>query len=222
MNQYQEKILALLSDRGEFRGLPLREMAKMVGLNPDQPYAVQYHLDKLEKKGLISYDRKNKIIKRVETGTVRNDLVSVPILGTANCGAATIFADECWNGILQISEKLFPKAVNKEAVFAIEADGDSLNRAKIGPNHLSVESGDYVLVNSANKVPQNGDYVLSVVDGLGNIKKFSHDESTNRITLLSESTSNHPPIVLHESDDLSYFVGGVLFDVIKHGKDIYE
>ena len=217
MNIYQERILQLAGQRDDLGELPLRRIAELIELKPAHPQAVKYHLEQLEKRGLIIYNRTNKIIKKKEKGHVTNDLVAIPILGFANCGEANMFAEECWSGLLQISKRFVPKSVHKEKVYAVQSSGDSMNRARVGIDQLPIESGDYVLVDSENKNPKNGDYVLSVIDGLANIKKFIKDNNGLQVTLASESASDYPPIVLHKDDKVSYYVAGTAFGVIKKG-----
>ena len=61
---------------------------------------------------------------------------------------------------------------------AIQADGFSMNQAKIGKSKRNIEPGDYAIVDGDVKAPEDGQYVLSVIDGLANIKKFHLDRNT--------------------------------------------
>jgi len=58
-------------------------------------------------------------------------------------------------------------------------------------------------------------YVLSIIKGMANIKKFIFDEVRNRILLLSESTQDYAPIIIHNNDFDNYMVNGQVVQVIK-------
>ena len=142
-----------------------------------------------------------------------SSLLSVPILGTADCGPATMFADQNIEGYLKISKNVLGlKAIGD--FFAIRAFGNSMNRAKIAGRNI--EQGDYVIVDPKQKSPHNGDYVLSIIDNVANIKKFFRDVKNKLIMLLSESTETYPPIYIGQSEN--YFVSGKVIYVIKKPK----
>ena len=86
-----------------------------------------------------------------------------------------------------------------------------MNQAQIGTEKLSIEDGDYVVVDSSNTSPRNHDYVLSVIDGMANIKKFV--QRGDQIALISESAHSYQPILIHPDDN--YLVNGVVIQVIK-------
>ena len=76
-----------------------------------------------------------------------------------------------------------------------------------------METGDYVLIDSSRGTPKDGDYVLSIIDGLATIKKYRKDSKNNRIALLSESSQDYAPIFIHEDDD--FRVNGTAVEVVK-------
>ena len=96
----------------------------------------------------------------------------------------------------------------------MRAEGNSLNRASI--DGKNVESGDFVLVDSESTLPRDGDYIVSVIDGMANIKKYLLDKKNSRIALLSESTQEYSPIFIHESDDFK--ISGKIIEVVKNIK----
>lgn len=154
-----------------------------------------------------------KIIKPVQKGVagrVKSMFYSIPIVGAANCGPATVFADERIEGYLKVSTKLLPK--KNSSLFALVADGPSMNRAVIHDGD-TIEDGDFVVVDSEYKSPKNGDVVVAVIDGMATIKRYKEDRKNDRIILEAESTENYLPIFLHESDDFS--VSGKVIGVIK-------
>ena len=193
--------------------MSLREIGKLIG-QANQPQKVKHHLLQLEKKGLLNINRSNRIVVRTAPGLIHNSkLISVPILGSANCGTATIYADQNIEGYLRVSGKILSR---KKDVFAIKASGYSMNKANI--NGDSIEDGDYVVVDPKYRSVKNGDYVLSIVDGVANIKRFFKDTASKRIILLSESSASYSPIFIHFDDLDRYLVNGKIIQVIKKPK----
>jgi repressor LexA len=212
MNENQQKILDFIT-KNDTSKLSYREIAKRLKLS--SPQIVIHHLNQLKKKGLIYVDEsKNLKITNFKSSPVDNFL-RIPIVGAANCGPATEIAQENITGFLKISKKILDK-VNEKSLIAVRAIGNSLNKANISGSE--VEDGDYLIVDCNNKDPKNGDYVLSVMDGVANFKKFFKDEESREIRLVSESTSDIPPIVLHEEDlkTSNYIVNGVVIRVVKN------
>lgn len=206
MHPIQEKLLKLISERN-IGNLTLRQIGELV--HEKLPQKIKHHLSQLEQKGFIVIDTKSEKISRTTNKPKTNDLlVSIPILGIATCGPATVYADENIQGYLKVSKRLISK---QKGIFAIKAQGNSLNRASI--KGKSVESGDFVIIDSDQTAPKDGDYVLSIIDNMANIKKFRLDAPNERIVLLSESTQNFNPIFIHINDD--FRINGKVIDVIK-------
>jgi repressor LexA len=209
MHKIQEQILKLIETKN-LGNMTLREIGELIG--EKYPQKIKHHLDQLQKKGLLKIDKKNKSITRTSRGPIQNSkLISIPIVGAANCGPATIFANENIEGYLKISKSILKKCQN---IFAIRAQGLSMNKAQI--NGVTIEDGDYLLVDSSQSSPTNGDIVLSVIDDMANIKKYVWDEANNQIVLVSESTKDIPPIYIHEDD--SFMINGKVIQVIKKPK----
>lgn len=78
----------------------------------------------------------------------------------------------------------------------------------------AIEDGDYAIIDSKVKSPENNTYVVSVIGGVCNIKRFVRDTVHNQVILVSESTSDFPPIYIHP-EETNYFVSGKVVDVIK-------
>jgi hypothetical protein len=83
--------------------LSLRQIAKMIGVE-DKPQIVKYHLLQLEKAGLLQLNLEAGIIKPITRGSnastsVKSPFYSLPIVGMANCGPATVFAEERIEGV---------------------------------------------------------------------------------------------------------------------------
>src|SRR3990167_3564449 len=66
----------------------------------------------------------DKVIKTIIPKKIES--FSVPILGSANAGPATIFAEGNISGYLRISRNDLNR---KNGVFALRVDGDSMNKA---------------------------------------------------------------------------------------------
>lgn len=204
MHQIQEQLLNLLEIEN-LSGMSLREIGAHIGENSAQK--IKHHLTQLSKRGFITYAPKQKIIRK-NPKVSKDGFISIPIVGGANCGPATIFAEENIQGHLKISKGLLPTG-NK--LFILRAGGDSLNRAQI--NGKNIEDGDFVVVDSAQRTPQFGTYIVAIIDDLANIKRFISDPPNKRIILKSESTSEYLPIYIHENDECE--ISGTVVDVIK-------
>jgi repressor LexA len=206
MHKIQENLLKIIGEKN-IGNLTLRQIGELV--EEKLPQKVKHHLFQLEKRGFIVVDKKNKKISRISTQAKSGDIfMSIPIIGTANCGPATIYADQNIEGYLKISKKLVS---NKKSVYALKAEGNSLNKANFSGKNI--ENGDYVIVDSENLSPHDGDYVVSIIEGMANIKKYRLDKKNSRIALLSESTQEYSPIFIHEDDD--FRISGKVVDVVK-------
>ena len=124
-----------------------------------------------------------------------------------------VYAEQNIEGYLRISGRLLSK---RKDIFAIKASGYSMNKANI--NGECIEDGDYVVVDPNCRAPRNGDYVLSIIDGVANIKRYFNDKDNKRIILLSESSMSVMPIFIHYQDLDNYLVNGKIIQVIKKPK----
>ena len=122
MHPIQEKLLGL-SRKQNLAKVSLRELARLIAM-PDEPaQKIKHHLLQLQKKGFLSIDRAKGVMNRAaSTSTITRDLAgknsslfSIPIIGTANCGPATIYAEENFQVFLRVSSKLVgrSKPVNR-------------------------------------------------------------------------------------------------------------
>lgn len=209
MHEIQRKIM-VLANKQDISQITLRDIGEEVGLGREKPQIIKHHLQQLVKRGLLK-NKDGKYFKVfAQEENKKSGLVSLPIYGLANCGEAISFADDHIQGYLKVSPAIIKK---KKNVFVVLAKGNSMNKAFIG--NENIEDGDYVLVDSDFKNPENGDYVLSIIDGLANIKKFKKDQARKMIMLTSESTSNYDPIFIHQDDADSYSVAGKIVSVLK-------
>ncbi len=204
MHIIQEKLLRELN-RKNLSGMTLREIGSLVGEKSAQK--IKHHLTQLSRRGFIAYNPVKKEIKKAQKIS-REGFMSLPIVGAANCGPATIFAEENITGYLKVSKKLAPRSGK---LFVLRADGNSMNKANI--NGKNIEDGDFVIVDAEQKSPEPGQYIVSIIDEMANIKKFVPDPQNKRIVLKSESTKEYLPIFIHEDD--KYEVSGSVVRVIK-------
>lgn len=218
MHNIQEKILKLM-DATDISGLALREIANKIG-ETGSPQKIKHHLDQLAKKGMIVVDKQNNKIRKIVLGIdKKNNLISLPILGSANCGEATFFAENHVEGYLKVSKSILSDWISKiKDLFVLRAIGSSMNRAVIAGN--SIEDGDYVIVDKGQVIPNDGEYVVSVVDGVANIKKIFVDNQNQQFVLMSESNQDLPPIYIHRSDMDKYLIAGKVVKVMKQPDEL--
>jgi len=214
MHKIQEKILQLIGTQ-DVSGLTLREIGERIG-ELNSPQKIKHHMVQLAKKGFIKIDKENNIIKKVDNELSREDnLVSIPIFGSANCGQALSFADNYIEGHLTVSRTLLGDDLvcRIRDLFALKAVGNSMNRASV--KNVSIEDGDYVIVDKKCNSPKSGEYVLSVIGGVANIKKFFVDNKNEQFVLVSESTQDLPPVYIHKDDMNDYIINGKIMRVFK-------
>ena len=215
MHELQQKLLKL-ADEKNLGQYTLREVGAMVG--EGSPQKIKHHLNQLEKKGLIRVDRVKGLIEKAQQGWVtgflkKARLLAIPILGSANAGPATLLAESNIQGYLKISSTFMGRRANHK-LFALKIDGPSMNRAEI--DSKKIEDGDYAIIDGEDRNPRENDIVLSIIDGMANIKRFHWDKSNKQITLMSDSSHDIPPIYIHERDD--FMINGKVVQVIKKPK----
>ncbi len=175
-----------------------------------------YHLEKLKAGGFL--DRAIGRARAIELQpfdfvgmSVSGDMlgvefVSIPLLGSANCGPAELLAEDNILGYVSVRKSLVHK---KSGIFAVRAVGKSLNRANVkGKN---IEEGDIVLIDGEDRAARHGDYVLSIIDGAANLKKYTVEKG--QVMLVSESTEKFKPIFVMEGDN--WVVNGKIVAVVK-------
>ncbi|MDP4007740.1 MAG: S24 family peptidase [Candidatus Peregrinibacteria bacterium] len=219
MHSTQQQLLKL-ADQRKLDGLPLLKISALLG-GKDNAQTIKHHLFQLAKKNLIRIDKAKKVIERIKSGEKgKSYLIPIPILGSANCGEALQFALERPEGHLQVSPAVLGNSLKKaKELFALRAIGTSMNRAQKVQGGV-IDDGDYVIVDGALFQPQNGEYVVSIIDGCANIKRFHHDERNRQILLVSESSEHIPPICIHQDDLVDYRVNGKVLLVIKVPDDL--
>jgi repressor LexA len=217
MHPIQECLLAL-SKSANLAQLSLREMASKIGMPQESPQKIKHHLQQLEKKGFLCIDRNKGVMERSSPtpGLAKglldkpSTLFSIPIIGTANCGPATIFAEENFEGFLRVSSRLVGRS-RPDCLYAIKTDGSSMNRTDV--DGKQIEDGDLVIVDGKDRSPRNGDVIVAIVDNKATIKRFIDDRKNGQIVLKADSSFDYEPIYLHADDDFS--ISGKIIQVIK-------
>lgn len=217
MHLIQQKLLEL-SKRANLAKMSLREMAAEIGLPRESPQKIKHHLLQLEKRGFLTIDRGTGLMSRTPTrpGWAQGrfekaaGLFSIPILGSANCGAATIFAEQNFQGFLRVSGRLVGRS-RPNGLYAIKADGASMNQAEIGGRRI--EDGDYVIIDSNDRNARTKDVVLAIIDDKATIKRFIDDRANGQVVLKADSSFTYDPIHLHPDDEFQ--IGGKVVAVIK-------
>jgi len=219
MHPIQEKLVHLSKTR-DLSKLSYREIGRQLA-DSDSPSArvhptnVKYHLDQLIGDGLIDATQRPVVRSQRLTANFTNfnlNLVKVPIVGSANCGPATIFADDKIEGYLQVSP-LILKSKNYNDLYALRASGDSMNNSQVMGKPII--SGDFVIVDRSKITPRNGERVVVVRDDVANIKQIFFDHSEEVIILKSESTKDYSPIFISPNDDWDGLISGTVIQVIK-------
>ncbi|MBU0660661.1 hypothetical protein KKG22_00610 [Patescibacteria group bacterium] len=218
MHHIQEKILRLI-DTEDVSDLSLRDIAGKIG-ETGSPQKIKHHINQLAKKGFIKINPKDKRIQKIDNGMNKeSNVISLPILGSANCGQALVFAENNIKGYLKVTKGILGDLIQDIAdLFVLRAVGSSMTRSNILNN--SIEDGDYVIVNKKNYTPKSGDYVVSIIDGVANIKKLFIDYKNNQIILLSESNQDIAPMYIHENDLDDYLIAGQVVLVMKEPENL--
>lgn len=214
MHIIQQKLLNLAKECN-LADLTLRKTGELIS-EPGSPQKIKHHLDKLIEKGLLIVSGDGKILKSASGGIdEKSKILSLPIVGSANCGEALTFADQKIEGYLKVSLKILGEKFRSKLkdLFVLRAVGDSMNRADI--KGKTIEDGDYIIAEKTFARPLDGDYVVSIIDGLANIKKIIIDEKNQQIILNSESSLDLPPIYIHKDDYSDYLVCGKVVEVMK-------
>jgi SOS-response transcriptional repressor LexA len=185
--------------------MTLKQTALALGRSDLSPSHLQYHLEKLESQGRLFIDRKRQEQVR-EGDSVDDQLLAIPIVGRANCGPASILAFEVPEGYLRLSKRILKSA---EGLIAIVASGKSMNQAQVHTPTKGVKApindGDIVIVDTNDKSVSNG-YVLSIIDGMANIKKIEKRQFDTALVSESRDQELYPPIIITPEDD--YMING--------------
>lgn len=217
MTKRQKQILDFITEFSKKNGLSptIDEIRRHFRLG--SVATIHQHLEALRSKGYLdrtkyktrSLSIKSNSVKRLLLRTNRNGFALVPVLGSANAGPATIFAEENIEAYQKVSRNIVRK---QSGIFAVRIEGDSMNNANISGS--TMEPGDLAVIDSDYRSPNEGEYVLAVINNCANLKKFARDRQTGNVVLLSESkNSKHKPIFVSSEDD--FMINGKIIAVVK-------
>lgn len=181
------------------------ELVRLVGCKYQSQ--IDHHLDRLINDGEL-FEKNGRLIPALSSP---GSLLRIPIMGEADCGEATKFADGRIVDYLSVSPSIF-SVESSDNIYALLARGDSMNRAAVAGKEI--ENDDYIIVQRKDAYePRDGDIVVSDIGGLANVKRFKRDQG--RIILVSDSyrQQDFAPIVISEQDD--YNILGQVIDVVK-------
>lgn len=204
MNPIQEKLL-LLARTIDLEKTRRVDLVKLVGCK--YPSQITHHMKQLIKSGdLVKIS--GKLVPAMKTVA---GYISIPVMGEADCGEATRYAEGRVIDNLVVSPSVIT-ANRPDRLYALIAKGDSMNSASV--HGKSIEDGDYVIVEKVDAYdPQDGDIVVSNIGGLANVKRFRREPG--RIVLVSDSLrqDDFSPIFIDEQDD--YTIEGKVVDIVK-------
>lgn len=209
MHPIKLKIIKL-AEKEDISKYGYRKLGAKIGVS--HPQQVKHHLQSLIDDGKL-IQTPFGVLKVAKPTKLISQIFNIPILGQANCGEALSYAEDTKWGALMLTPSIIPAKLANKKLFAVRATGNSMNKAKI--NGLPIDDGDYVVVDGSIQLPENGDYVVSSIGGLANIKRYIRDETNKLIKLVSESTKIYPPIIIDPNDVDSYYIHGRVVQVIK-------
>ncbi len=208
MNDIWSRLIAL-AGQIDIDSLTLTQLAEKLGLK--HRCQAKHYKEKAESNGLLVRNHEGKLIP-VSTND-NATMIVLPVMGYANCGPADRLAMNEVFGTVSVSPSLMKRKLKKGA-FAVRAVGESMNTSNINGKRL--EDGDFAVVEpTAWHNAAEGDYVVSIIDNVANIKKLKIDRLHERVVLKSESSEYFDDIIIAASDLYAYRVAGVVVDVVK-------
>ena len=194
ISKKQSEILEYIKEQILEKGYPpaVREICEAVHLNSTS--SVHAHLETLEKNGYIRRDpTKPRAIEICDDSfqLVRNEMTSIPIIGTVAAGQP-ILAAENIEGYFPVPVDMVPNA----ETFILKVKGDSMINA-------GIFSGDQIFVERTN-VARNGDMVVALVDDSATVKTFYKEQGHVR---LQPENDTMDPIIVDDCDILGKVFG---------------
>ena len=194
ISKKQSEILEYIKEQILEKGYPpaVREICEAVHLKSTS--SVHAHLETLEKNGYIRRDpTKPRAIEICDDSfqLVRNEMTSIPIIGTVAAGQP-ILAAENVEGYFPVPVDMVPNA----ETFILKVKGDSMINA-------GIFSGDQIFVERTN-VARNGDMVVALVDDSATVKTFYKEQGHVR---LQPENDTMDPIIVDDCDILGKVFG---------------
>ena len=184
ISKKQSEILEYIKEQILEKGYPpaVREICEAVHLKSTS--SVHAHLETLEKNGYIRRDpTKPRAIEICDDSfqLVRNEMTSIPIIGTVAAGQP-ILAAENIEGYFPVPVDMVPNA----ETFILKVKGDSMINA-------GIFDGDQVLVKQQASA-SNGDIVVALVEDSATVKTFYKEDGYYRLQPENDSMD---PILVH-------------------------
>ena len=194
ISKKQSEILEYIKEQILEKGYPpaVREICEAVHLKSTS--SVHAHLETLAKNGYIRRDpTKPRAIEICDDSfqLVRNEMTSIPIIGTVAAGQP-ILAAENIEGYFPVPVDMVPNA----ETFILKVKGDSMINA-------GIFSGDQIFVERTN-VARNGDMVVALVDDSATVKTFYKEQGHVR---LQPENDTMDPIIVDDCDILGKVFG---------------
>lgn len=149
VSRLREKILTFIKDFRENKGYAptVREIAKGCGVT--SPSVVHYHLNQLERAGLIS--REKEKFRSISVAGEGRSPVQVPVLGTIAAGHPIwVPSVDAWSAMAARLIEVPPEITQgRKSLYALEVRGNSMVDAMIA-------DGDIVIMEPASSI-RNGD-----------------------------------------------------------------
>ena len=174
----------------------------MESLKISSPRAVTQYLETLERKGFITRSKYEKRgIQLVERAPYESETITIPVMASAGCDNAGIFAEARFDEYICISSDML-EGKRRDNIVCIRAVGNSMDDAGIAEN-------DYVLVEMTQEIHEN-DLVVAIIDSFAVIKKIEF--ANNAIILKPVSTDpQYKPIILNKN----FRLFGKVVDIIR-------
>lgn len=147
---------------------------------------VTQYLESMERKGVIVRNRyAQRGIRLVEDRGPAEEMVQIPLFGSAGCGNPSIIAQQVFDEYVMISSDMING--NRDDLFVIRAIGESMQDS-------GISDGDLVLAQRTEDV-QTGDRVIAIVEGDAVIKRLT---LANDVAILNPETKDpqYHPIIL--------------------------
>ena len=202
----QERILEMAQE-GALKNKTLGEMAEITNIKSGP--LVKHHINKLQQKGFVRYDKSTKSVLPLEQNS--GGFLSIPIYGAANAGPAAILANQDIQGYIRISKKVIKKE-NGSKLFALKVDGDSMNNEFM--NGHPIKSGNLVIVEKGAEINDQDIVVSFFSDNTVNIKKFKKEDDYISLISNSKAKRQYPPIIISNADEAGVN-GKVIFNIAK-------
>lgn len=204
IDKVEKKLMLVLECLKEYindKGFPpsYRELGKLTGIKSTN--SIKKYLDILDERNLIKKETtKNRCVQVVRNDSeidydymVRNNLISVPVLGEITAGIP-ILAQEDIKDTFLLSKNIFNTS---EEIFLLKVSGDSMIGADI-------HDGDFAVIKQQTSA-ENGNIVAALIDEeSATIKTFYKQGQKIR---LQPQNPAFAPIVLDECSILGIVIG---------------